>query len=128
MSASLEAVVAALRVSLEEAQKSNAAHWKPEAANRWIAQLPGAWTGRWRRLRLGGDSVGSVERTQFVAHVRAVIAYLEARMNPPASRTWWRAQRRGTPPTKLGPAAPAPVQGSRQVNLLRVRKPLPGVH
>jgi len=48
MAADVEAVIAALRVALEEAQKSDDATWKVEAANRWIEQLPRSWTGRWR--------------------------------------------------------------------------------
>jgi hypothetical protein len=39
----IDAVIAALRVALEEAQKSNETFWKVNSANRWINQLPGAW-------------------------------------------------------------------------------------
>jgi hypothetical protein len=41
MAADVEAVIAALRVALEEAQKSDEDFWKVEAANRWVGQLPG---------------------------------------------------------------------------------------
>ena len=131
MAGNVEAVIAALRVALEEAQKSEERFWKAEAANRWIAQLPRAWTGRWRKLRLSADSTGDVDRLEFVAHVRAVLAYLETnRDQNPRTSKWWpgRTRSASTPPAKVTQAA-APVQAAaRPVNLLRVRKPMPGVH
>ena len=126
MAADVEAVIAALRVVLEEAHKSEDDFCKAETANRWISQLPGTWTGRWKKLVIKGDRAGDVRREDFVGHVRAVVAFLEAnRSQIPAPRTWWSLRRR-TPA-----AAPAPVAApaaSRPANLLRVRKPMPGVH
>jgi hypothetical protein len=129
MAADVDAVIAALRVVLEEAQGSDATHFRVEAANRWTALLPGAWMGRWRNLALDGDSCGEAVREEFIGHVRALIAFLEAsRTRLGQSRKWWPMPRRGasaqvavTPPRPA--AAPA-----RPVNLLRVRKPMPGVH
>ncbi|KAB2943892.1 MAG: hypothetical protein K8F92_19580 [Hyphomicrobium sp.] len=131
MAANVEAVIAALRVALEEAQKSEERFWKVEAANRWIAQLPGSWTGRWRKLVLGGNSSGDVSREEFVAHVRAVLAFLDAnRAQIPASRKWWSPRRRSpaAQPSVQATAAPPSHSPARPVNLLRVRKPMPGVH
>jgi hypothetical protein len=132
MAASVEAVMAALRVALDEAQKSNERVWKVAAANRWIEQLPRSWTGRWRKLMLAGDTDGDVDRAEFVGHVRAVVAYLEAnREQNPRSRKWWPVRSRGAAPQpqKLPQQTAAQVQASaRPVNLLRVRKPMPGVH
>jgi hypothetical protein len=42
MSNEVDAIIAALRVALQEAQKSEEAFCKVQAANRWIDQLPGA--------------------------------------------------------------------------------------
>jgi hypothetical protein len=96
MGSDVDAVIAALKVALEEAQHSNAANWKVKAANRWIAQLPGAWRGRWRNLRLQQDGWGLVPREEFIAHVRATIAYLEASRTAGTSRTFAWSRRRGS--------------------------------
>ena len=127
MAADVEAVIAALRVALDEAQNSDATYWKSEAANRWIGQLPGAWSGRWRRLKLHADASGDVYREAFVGHVRAALAFLEAsRAQIAPSRKWWPMLRRGNAQavTKAEPQAPS----TRPVNLLRIRKPMPGLH
>lgn len=131
MAADVEAVIAALRVTLEEVQRSEEPFWKAEAANRWISQLPGAWTGRWRKLVLRGNSSGDASREEFVAHVRAVLAFLDAnRAQIPASRKWWSPRRRSpsTQPSVQATATPPSRSSARPVNLLRVRKPMPGVH
>lgn len=128
MAADIDAVIAALRVALEEAQGSDDTHWKVEASNRWINLLPGAWYGRWRNLTIGGDSTGDTLREEFIGHVRAVLAFLDAsRTQIARPRPWWLLHRRSaTTATSQPPrAATAP---SRPVNLLRVRKPMPGVH
>jgi hypothetical protein len=129
MAADVDAVIAALRVALEESQKSDDVSWKVEAANRWIEQLPGAWSGRWRKLVLRGDDWGNADREEFVGHVRAVLAFLEAnRAQIPSSRKWWSPRRRSNAAqAAAAPAAAAPPP-TRPVNLLRVRKPMPGVH
>jgi hypothetical protein len=123
-----EAVVAALRVALEAAQKSNAVHWRASAANRWIDQLPGAWIGRWRHLRLVAEFGDEINRERFVGHVRAAIAYLEAYGSPASSgRKWWSLRRRSAPAQAATPAPPKPTP-AKPINLLRVRKPMPGLH
>jgi hypothetical protein len=127
MAADVEAVIAALRVALDEAQNSDDTYWKVEAANRWIGQLPGAWSGRWRRLKLHADASGDVYREAFVGHVRAALAFLEAsRAQIAPSRKWWPMRRRGNAQAvaKAEPQAPS----TRPVNLLRIRKPMPGLH
>jgi hypothetical protein len=129
MAADVEAVIAALRVALDEAQKSNEADWKVEAANRWVGQLPGAWSGRWRKLVLEGDSVGNVDRGEFVGHVRAALAFLEAsRTQIAPSRQWWPMRRRGGATQTAGKSDPQASTSARPVNLLRIRKPMPGLH
>ena len=75
----VDAVIAALRIVLKDAEKrSTVTWWKTRTLNRWINQLPGAWLGRWRQLKLGGDIAGEVLRQDFVGHTKATIAYLEA--------------------------------------------------
>jgi hypothetical protein len=132
MAADVEAVIAALQVALDEAQKSQDMHWKVSAANRWIDQLPGAWSGRWRDLKLVGISDGEADREEFVGHVRAVLAYLDAsRDQIRRPRKWWPARRRASLPqaAKATQQAASKVQAAaRPINLLKVRKPMPGVH
>ena len=127
MAADIDAVIAALRVTLEEAQGSDETHWKVDASNRWVKLLPGAWYGRWRNLILKGDTDGDTLREEFIGHVRAVLAFLDARRTQIARpHRWWLHRRSAAPATAQPPrAATAP---SRPVNLLRVRKPMPGVH
>ena len=72
-----DAVIAALTVALEEADNSCEDHWDVDAANRWVALLPRADEDRWSQLILDGDGDNEVPRTQFTAHVRATLAYLE---------------------------------------------------
>ena len=128
MAADIDAVIAALRVALDEAQRSDEDFWQVSAVNRWIDQLPGIWMGRWRDLKLAGDTVGEVDRAQFIGHVRAVAAFLEASRTPtPRVRKWWSLRRRNSAaqPATQPAATPAP---ARPINLLRVRKPMPGLH
>ena len=82
----VSAVVSALRVALGEAERSQDTWWKVRNANRWIDQLPGALFGRWRHLKISGDSIGDVKRLEFVGHVRATIAYLVANQELVRSR------------------------------------------
>jgi len=126
MAAEVEAVIAALRVTLDAAQKSDEPFWQVAAVNRWVDQLPGAWMGRWRDMKLAGDSAGDADREQFVGHVRAVVAFLEARraQTPQATR-WWSLRRRNAPAHTAAQASTAP---AKPINLLRVRKPMPGIH
>jgi hypothetical protein len=129
MAADVEAVIAALRVALDEAQNSDATYWKSEAANRWIGQLPGAWTGRWRKLKLDADASGHVHREAFVGHVRAALAFLDAsRTQIAPSRKWWPMRRRGGATQTAAKSDPQAGPSARPVNLLRIRKPMPGLH
>lgn len=58
--------------------------------SRTIDQLPGAWMGRWRHLKLYGDNgTEFVECSQFIGHVRATIAYLEANRDAIQSARFW---------------------------------------
>lgn len=135
MAGNIDAVIAALRVVLDAAEESDEPFVKVAAANRWIKQLPGTWTGRWRKLMLKGDGSGDARRDEFVGHVRAVLAFLESNSKEtPATRKWWSLRRRSG---QQQPAAPVAAQAAaaaakpvkaRPVNLLRVRKPMPGVH
>ncbi|MEW5964539.1 MAG: hypothetical protein AB1749_13360 [Pseudomonadota bacterium] len=78
MARDIDAVIAALKVALQEAERSDDVFWKVKASNRWIDQLPGAWLGRWRHLRLAAEySDGQSGRDEFIGHVRATLAYLE---------------------------------------------------
>jgi hypothetical protein len=88
-------VIAALRVVLREAEKcSHQFRWKTSVVNRWVKQLPGAWAGRWRHLKLRGDIDREVTHPDLVAHVRATLAYLEVNRDK-ISRLWPWSFRRG---------------------------------
>ena len=124
MGSNVDAVIAALRVALDEAQKSHATSWKSQAANRWIKRLPRAWTGKWRHLKLSARS--SIDRSEFIGHVRAVIAYLEAnRENIGRSRAWWPRRKAQL---LVKPLQSSPQSSAQHGNLLKSRKPMPGVH
>ena len=62
--------------------------WKTEVVNRWIGQLPGAWWGRWRRLKLRGDGGGDVVRATLIGHVSATLAYLETHREEIGEERW----------------------------------------
>jgi len=97
MSSNVDAVIAALRVALNEAERSQESWWKVRAANRWINQLPGAWIGRWWQLKLWAEiGEGMISRANFIGHVRASLAYLEAnREEIRSTRLWpWPLSRR----------------------------------
>jgi hypothetical protein len=106
MASNIDAVIAALRVALREAESSNVYWWKVRAANRWINQLPGAWMGRWWHLKLRtefGDG-GSIPRADFIGHVRATLAYLEPnREEIRSARLWSWAMRRRAKTLHGGP-------------------------
>jgi hypothetical protein len=81
MATEIDAVIAALRVVLAEAeQRKDYLSWDIAKVNDWIARLPGAWWGRWRHLKLRPDwTSGSSASTQnLISHVRATVAYLES--------------------------------------------------
>jgi hypothetical protein len=97
MSSNIDAVIAALRVALNEAERSQEHWWKVRAANRWINQLPGAWVGRWWHLKLWSEiGEGLISRARFIGHVRATLAYLEAnREEIRSTKAWsWPLSRR----------------------------------
>jgi hypothetical protein len=91
MSNNIDAVIAALRVALNEAERSQEHWWKVRAANRWINQLPMAWIGRWWHLRLRAQVSweGLIPRAEFIGHVRATLAYLEANREEIRSMRLW---------------------------------------
>ncbi len=104
MASNIDAIIAALRVALKEAETGHGFYWEVQAVNRWIDQLPGAWMGRWRHLKLMGDSGGYALRDQFMGHVRATIAYLEVNRDAiAAQRAWSWAMSSASRP---GPADP----------------------
>ena len=91
MANDVDAVIAALRIVLRDAEMHpGQLWWKTEVVNRWIGQLPGAWWGRWRRLKLRGDGGGHVVRTALIGHASATLAYLEMHQEViETERRWW---------------------------------------
>ena len=89
--ADVDAVIAALRVVLQEADARSAElWWKTHIVNRWVDQLPGAWWGKWRQLRLRRDLGSDARRDHLITHVRATLAYLETNRDAiAAQRSWW---------------------------------------
>jgi hypothetical protein len=85
----VDSTIAALNVALKEAEKSREHFWKARRANCWINQLPGAWWGRWRHLKLRSDFVGEMQRVLFISDLRAVLAYLEAHREEIKIATAW---------------------------------------
>jgi len=85
----IDAVIAALKIELDEAERDSRAFCKTIRCNRWIKQLPGAWTRRWKNLKIRGDIDGEVSRTDFVTHVRATLAYLEAHRDQIKAMPTW---------------------------------------
>ena len=129
MSGDVDAVIAALRVALEEAQKSEETFWKVRAANRWINQLPGAWLGRWRHLRLAAAAEygsGIVERDEFIGHVRAALAYLETNREAIRSMRAWSWPPRGPQAARADPidAEFQDVAQDRHEQLSKLHKPV----
>ena len=89
MASDVDAVIAALRSLLQEAEtRTSESWWHATDVNRWIDQLPGAWRGRWRRLRLLGQSV---KREDLITHLRTTLAYLETHRDAivVGRRSWW---------------------------------------
>ena len=97
MPSDVDAVIAALRIVLRDAEThTSQLWWKTEVVNRWIGQLPGAWWGRWRRLRLQGDIGNQVVRTALIGHVSATLAYLETHREKIGVErwSWWPLEKR----------------------------------
>lgn len=78
MTSQVDAVILALRSVLQDAERIQVAYWETRTINRWINQLPGAWTWKWRHLKLRGDTDRKVTRADAIVHLRATISYLEA--------------------------------------------------
>ena len=97
MPSDVDAVIAALRIVLRDAEThTSQLWWKTEVVNRSIGQLPGAWWGRWRRLRLQGDIGNQVVRTALIGHVSAALAFLETHQEKIVGErlSWWRLGKR----------------------------------
>jgi len=96
----VDAVIAALHALLREAQESRDSDWEGSwevrRANRWINQLPGAWWGQWRNLKLRAQFEGEVSTELFISELRALLAYLETnREEIRAASSWpWPLGRR----------------------------------
>lgn len=89
MASDVDAVIAALRIVLREAEARTNLYWDTHIVNKWINQLPGGRWGRWRQLRLRADSGSQAERPNLITHVRATLAYLEVNRDAiKASRAW----------------------------------------
>ena len=75
MAKSVDAVIAALQVILQEAETREDETWNVAMVNQWIARLPGAWMGRWWHLKLRADLYGTTAyRDNLISHVRATLA------------------------------------------------------
>ena len=108
----VDAVIAALRAVLRDAEQTSGS-LPTKIVNRWIGQLPGAWRGRWRHLKLRGNAFGKAPRNAVIAHVRATIAYLEAqRETLGQKRRWWRFSRAPKRPAARADFAPARITPS----------------
>jgi hypothetical protein len=92
--ADVDAVIAALRIVLHEVERQTWAEtFQTHIVNKWIGQLPGAWTGRWNRLLLEPRWTASpvAYREPVITHLRSTPAYLEANRDAIAARrSWWR--------------------------------------
>ncbi len=92
MANDIEAVISALRVLLQEAERRDDLRWNIAKVNDWIARLPGAWRGRWQRLKLRPDyeSLGEADLENVITHLRAALAYLESYRDAPEPSTFRR--------------------------------------
>ena len=126
----VEAVIAALKIALQDAERRNDLYTKVRAANRFIDQLPGS-RRKWRRLKVGSDLDGYILRADFIGQVHTTIAYLETNKEVIASgaaesKSWLRFWRRKPKeaPVSLEPIdvefTEAPKPGRKQKNALKV--------
>lgn len=87
----VDAVIAALKAALQDVELRDCYSCELRVANRWINRLPGAWTGKWRHLKVHSkilDIFGSqILREDFIGQVRATIAYLETNKDAVAAAT-----------------------------------------
>jgi hypothetical protein len=88
MTTRVDAVILALRSVLQDAEQTPSVYWETRTINRWINQLPGAWTWKWRHLKLRGNTDRRVGRGDAIVHLRATIAYLEANREDVESKSW----------------------------------------
>jgi hypothetical protein len=83
MSTDADAVIAALRVVLQEVERRDDDMWEPEIVNKWIHQLPGDWA----KLELETDDGTFAERENLLLHVRATLAFLESHRDAGGGRS-----------------------------------------
>lgn len=126
MSKDVDAVIAALKVALQDAESRHFSWCKPRVANRWINQLPWTWSGKWRHLKVQSDIDGDIAREDFIGQVRATIAYMETNreaMCAEAASPWPVWLRRKSQATKEGAAqsaqAKAKTEASKPVKLVK---------
>lgn len=122
----VEAVIAALKVALQDAERRTSGYVKARAANRWIDHLPASRWGQWRRLKVRSDIEGDILRDDFTGQVRATIAYLEANKevianSSGASKSWLHFWRR-KPKAPSANADPIDVEFSEAPKSGRKRK------
>lgn len=89
----VDAVIAALQALLREAEESRKRswqnRWEVRRANRWINQLPGAWWGQWRNLKLRARFDGELSTELFISELRALLAYLETNREEIRTASSW---------------------------------------
>ncbi|MBY0559667.1 hypothetical protein [Hyphomicrobium sp.] len=106
MTSRVDAVILALQSVLADAERRRDMYWQTRTINRWVNQLPGAWTWKWRHLKLRGDS-RRVNREDAIVHLRATIAYLEAnRANIERQPFRWPHWRKSKMPLPIEPRKP----------------------
>lgn len=123
----VEAVIAALKSVLKDAETQRCSHYYPRTANRWIDRLPGSWRGKGSlKVAPRGEWIAYAD---FVSQVRATIAYLETNKEVIANgsgASWLRFWRRKPKeaPVSLEPIdvefSEAPMPGRKQRNALKV--------
>ncbi len=118
MAKDIDAVIAALRVLLEEAERrQDVRTWHISKVNDWIARLPGAWWGHWRGFKLRADylSLGEANRESVITHLRTTLAYLESYREAPQPRRvrWWPSARRGKSAIKPSDTKIVPMRGNK---------------
>jgi hypothetical protein len=126
MSKNVDAVIAALKVALQDAERRGFYECRARVANRWIDQLPWAWTGKWRHLRVLSDILGNVSRDDFIGQVRATIVYMETNrdaLHADAASPWPSWLRRKIQANKEDAApsveAKGKTEGSKPVKLVK---------
>ena len=104
MSSDVDAVIAALRIVLQEVERQTwVDSFEIHIVNKWIRQLPGAWTGRWNRLLLEPRWSGgtSAYREPVLTHLRSTLAYLEVNRDAIKARRVWRWPLRARKPEPI---------------------------